>query len=229
MRAGFVDLGAGNRLEVLSPIVREGTSPDAPLVEEAAVEGNDHRLEVTLKASPNLVGMETAWYRFEPKAAGGTRIAPVSANANVRGIAMPLEAPATNYFSFTQQAAFYRMFYKPEEQTAVLVGAPARDQLPRDLASCGQSGGPECITLPKRVGINPYLELMVNGKPLAVPAHSPPTVRTVLQAAKLKAETVLPTLTITKPYAGKPTPVVFDRSKPDVLGLVLTGDEEIRW
>jgi hypothetical protein len=40
---------------------------------------------------------------------------------------------------------------------------------------------------------------------------------------------VLPTLAITKPYAGKPAPLEFDRTKQDILALVLSGDEDIRW
>jgi hypothetical protein len=226
VRAGFVDLGPGNRMEVLSPIVREGTDENAPLIEEQSVAGTDQRIEVVLKTSPNLVGQEAAFYGFEPKAGGGSRIVPISATARVRGIEMPLERAGKNYFTFTGQTGYYRMFFKPEEQTAVMVGAAARDQLPRDLAGCDKV---ECITLPKRVGINPYLEVSVNGKLLAIPAHMPPTVRAVLQAAKVRAQDVLPTLAITKPYAGKPAPVEFDRTKLDVLGLVLSGDEAIRW
>jgi hypothetical protein len=229
IRAGFIDLGPGNRVEVISPILRDGAPQDAPLVEETAVGGTDRRIEVTLKASPNLVGHETAWYSFEPKDGGGTQVAPISANASVRGIAMPLEAPARNYFTFTKAIGFYRLFYKPEEETAVMVGALSRGQLPRDLGACGKSGGPECITLPKRVGINPYLEVSVNGKAMAVPAHMPPTIRSVIQAAQTRADAVLPTLAILKPYAGKPMPVEFDRTKQDILGLVLSGDEQIRW
>jgi hypothetical protein len=109
------------------------------------------------------------------------------------------------------------------------VGAASRDQLPRDLSACGKEGAVQCINLPKRVGINPYLEISVNGKPMAIPAHTPPAVRAVIQAAKLRPDAVLPTLAVTKPYAGKPVPVEFDRTKPDILGLVLSGNEEIRW
>ena len=57
----------------------------------------------------------------------------------------------------------------------------------------------------------------------------PPTVRTVIQTAKARPDAVLPTLAITKQYAGKQAPVEFDRTKPDILGMVLTGNEEIRW
>jgi hypothetical protein len=229
IRAGFIDLGPGNRLEVISPIVREGTPEDAPLVEEAGVSGTDGRIEVVLKASPNLVGHETSWYGFERKSDGGARIAPISANASVRGIAMPLDKPAKDYFAFAAPVGYYRLFYKPEEQKAVIVGAASRDQLPRDLASCGNPGAAQCITMPNRVGINPYLEISVNGAVLAVPAHMPPTLRTVIQSAKARSDVVLPTLSIQKPYAGKLVPVEFDRTKPDVLALVLSGDEQIRW
>jgi hypothetical protein len=226
VRAGFIDVGPGNRLEVLSPIVREGTDENAPLLEEQAVTGTDQRIEVVLKASPSFVGQEIAWFGFEPKPGGGTRIAPISASALVRGIKMPLEGPGKNYFKVGDSAAYYRLFFKPEEHTAVMVGAAMRDRLPRDSSQCGQA---ECIMMPKNVGINPYLEISVNGKMLAVPAHVPPTVGTVLQAAKVRAQDVLPTLAITKPYAGKPAPVEFDRDKQDVLRLVLSGDEQIRW
>jgi hypothetical protein len=30
-------------------------------------------------------------------------------------------------------------------------------------------------------------------------------------------------------WAGKPAVLEFDRSQPDVLSLVLTGNEQIRW
>ncbi len=226
IRAGFVDLGPGNRIEVLSPIVRDGADENAPLVEEVTTGGTDQRIEVTLKASPQLVGQEAAWYGFEPQSGGGSKIAPISASARVRGIEMALEGPGKNYFTFAATNGYYRLFFKPEEHTAVIVGAPARDRLPQDPAQCGQA---ECITLPKNVGVNPYLEVSVNGKKLAIPAHMPPTLRAVLQAAKARAQDVLPTLAITKPYAGKPAPLEFDRTKQDILALVLSGDEEIRW
>jgi hypothetical protein len=228
VRAGYVDLGPKNRLEVISPIVRRGASEDAPLIEEAGVEGAGNSLTVTLRASKELIGHETAWYALEPKQGGGTRIVVISAETSIQHVVEPKDAPAKNYFTFGPETGFYRLFYKAD-QTEVLVGAVSREKLPLDLDTCDKPGGPTCITIPRRVGINPYLTLTVNGKPLAVPTHLPATVQGAIQAAKQRPGTVLPTLVITKPYAGKQTAVVFDRAKKDILSMVLTGNEEIRW
>jgi hypothetical protein len=228
VRAGYVDLGPENRMEVISPILREGAAEDAPLIEESGVAGTDRAIEVTLKASPDLIGHETAWYSFQPKAGGGTRIAALSAESRVRGVVVAQTAPAKNYFAFGPEIGFYRLFYKAD-QTEVLVGATSREKLPLDLDGCGKPGGPTCVNLPKRVGVNPYLTAMVNDKVLPLPIHLPASLRTVIQTAKAKPEAVLPTLTIRKPFAGKMAPVEFDRTRQDVLNLVLTGNEEIRW
>jgi hypothetical protein len=229
VHAGYIDLTPGFRLEVISPIVRPGTPDGAPLVEEAGVDGNDRSLNVTLKASPNLVGHETAWYRLAPKPDGGSRIAAVSAVATIGGIATPLDEPGANYFTFGVGTGYYRLFFKPEQQRAVILGVPSRAALPADTDGCGKAGGPECITMPRHVGVNPYIEVSVNGRPFAVPAHMPPTVEAAIRAAKARAQDVLPTLAISKPFRGKLAPVQFDRTARDVLGLVLNGDEEIRW
>ena len=228
VRAGYVDLGPQNRLEVISPMLLPGAPEDAPLMEEIGATGTDTSLTVTLRTTPNLIGHETAWYGFPLKAGGGSLMTAISAETSIQRQVEPRDAPSKDYFPFSPDTGFYRLFYKAD-QTAVLTGAPTRAGLPQDLDACGKPGGPVCFTVPKRVGVNPYLVVRVNGKPLAVPAHMPPTVRSVIQVAKLRPEAVLPTLAITKPYSGKETPVDFDRSRPDILGLVLTGHEEIHW
>jgi hypothetical protein len=40
---------------------------------------------------------------------------------------------------------------------------------------------------------------------------------------------ILTTLAVTRLWAGTAVALEFDRSRPDILGLVLTGKEEIRW
>lgn len=214
IRAGFVDLGPNNRLQVISLTVRPGTSENAPGGDIASVTGTDRSLQVTMTGTPDVIGHETFWYAFQPRPGGGARLVE------------PRPAPLKSYFAFGPEIGFYRMFYK-SDQTMVLVGARSRDRLPRDLDACGKPDGPVCITPPRRVGVNPYLTVMVNGAAITAPLAA--TVRNVIQAAKARPENVLPTLNITKPYAGKQVAVEFDRARQDVLSLVLTGNEEIRW
>jgi hypothetical protein len=51
----------------------------------------------------------------------------------------------------------------------------------------------------------------------------------LIRSLRLSPHEVLPTLTITRLWAGKPVALEFDRSQPDVLSLVFTGNEQIRW
>jgi hypothetical protein len=225
VRAGYIDLGPGNRLEVISPILRPGADEKAPLIEEVAVAGSERTLDVTLRASPDLLGHETDWYGFGPKAGGGTRIVAISAETSIQRKVEPRDAPAKNYFAFGAEAGFYRLFYKAD-QTAVLAGTPTRAQLPQDVDRCSRDA---CVTIPKKVGVNPYVVVRVNGNEVDVPAHMPPTVRAAIAAAKARPEMVLATLRVTKAFGGRQVPIEFDRTKNDILGLVLTGDEDIGW
>ena len=226
VRAGYTDLGSESGLEVISPIVKPGTDPNAPVLEAGNTTGSGNSITVELKTSPNLLGHETALYRFEPKQGGGTRMVVISAQSSIQGRVESLPAPARNYFTFTPDAAFYRLFYE-SDMRAVVVGAPSRDRLPKDLSGCSATSGLQCIALPPLVGVNTRQFVSVNGRPMVVGPGA--TVRSVIQAARRRPEDVLPTLAVTKSYAGKPAPLVFDRSKQDILGLALTGNEELRW
>lgn len=145
---------------------------------------------------------------------------------NLQGKVEARDAPATNYFRFAPEIAFYRLFYKSDE-SEVLALAATRAGLPADSDSCDRPGGPVCFNVPHGVGVNPYMRIDVNGSPMSVGIGA--TVRNVLQAAKQRPESVLATLTIVKPFAGQPAAVEFDRAKQDILNLVLTGNEQIRW
>jgi hypothetical protein len=57
----FVEIGAGNRLQVISPILREGANPAAQEFEIGKVAAEGSGLTVDLKSSPaELIGVETA-------------------------------------------------------------------------------------------------------------------------------------------------------------------------
>ena len=88
-------------------------------------------------------------------------------------------------------------------------------------------GGPVCLAIPKGVAVNPYLMVDVNGSNVAVGIGS--NLRSLLRSMKMSEDKAPPTLEITRLWGGKRIALEFDRSLPDVLNLVLTGNEQIRW
>jgi hypothetical protein len=229
-QTGYVDLGPETRLQVVSPILREGAPPDAPILDASNLTGERNRLTLTLTSTPNLVGYETAWYSIQPKAGQiGFAIAPLSAEKHIQGKVEPAAAPATNYLKFGPQAAYYRRFYKADqgEVVEVVLAAATRAELDRQTqvfnsgpALCAQVPTQACVVIPKRMALNPFLAVTVNGSETTVPVGS--TVR-----AAIHLDRVPPELKVYKLYAGRPVPVEFDRSSPDILGLVLSGGEQI--
>ena len=224
----YVEIGAGNRLQVISPILRAGASPKALEYEAGKVSGEGNSLAVELKSSPpDLIGFETAWYDLRPKTAGrGFTIVAASAETSIKGKVENQPAPARNYFQPLAEMGFYRLFYKAD-QSEVLAAAGTRAALPTDPETCDRPGGPLCLAIPRGVGVNPYLVVSVNGSPVAMAIGA--DLRGLIRTLRQSADKVLPTLEITRLWAGKPVALEFDRSQPDVLSLVLTGNERIRW
>lgn len=223
----FVEIGAGIRLQAVSPILRTGVSSDVPQFDIDKISGGGNTLTVDLKSSPDLIGFETAWYDLHPKTAGaGFTIVASSAETNIKGKVESQPAPARNYFQFAPEIAFYRLFYKAD-QTEVLAAAPTRTALPADPEICDRPGGAVCLAIPRGIGVNPYMLVSVNGSPVAVAINS--DVRSLIRTMRQSADKVIPTLAITRLWEGKPVALQFDRSKPDILSLVLTGNEQIRW
>jgi hypothetical protein len=231
-QTGYVDLGPETRLQVVSPILREGAPPDASIVDTSNLTGEGNRLTLDLKSSPNLVGYETAWYALQQKAGQiGFAITPLSAEKHIQGKVEPAIAPTTNYLKFGPQAAYYRLFYKADQGEAVevVLAAPTRAELDRqtqvfnsDPALCAQVPSQACVVIPKRVALNPFLAITINGSETTVPVGS-----TV--GAAIHLDRVPPNLKVYKLYAGKPVPVEFDPTSPEILGLVLNGGERISW
>jgi hypothetical protein len=233
-QTGQVDLGARMRLQVASPILRDG---DDRIQEQAETSGNDNSLTVTVKTT-NVIGYETAWYAIEPKASGiGLAITPVSAERHIQGATERRAQPSTNSFPFSEDAAFYRLFYKADqtEFTALVIGARTRAELERrtqlletGTASCEKLNDELCVEIPKRVAINPFLAVTVKSSEVMV--HWGATVRDAIEAAgESKANIVPPQLAVYKLYGGRPARVEFDRDDPAILDLLLAGGEMISW
>jgi hypothetical protein len=229
VQSGYVELGAENRLEVRSPIA-------AGTLQTAAVTGSGAQLTVDLQPAPALTGFEIAWYAIRPNAGRlGFHFEPLSADRTTRSGVEHLAAPAQNYFQFPAQAAFYRLFYKTDDNgvTAIVISGTTREDLDRrtrsvsvNPAACENAGG-LCLVLPKRVGVNPFLVVAANEKELTVPLGA--TVRSAIQAAGQRPEAVMATLNVSRPYAGQLHPLEFDRTAPEILNVKLSGGERLLW
>jgi hypothetical protein len=236
VRSGYVELGPENRLEVRSPLLQAGVSPDAPLAGSSTVTGSGGQLTVDLKPTAALAGFEIAWYAVRPNSGRiGFHFEPLSADRTTRAGVEHVPAPAVDYLKFPPAAAFYRLFYKTNDNgvTAIVISGATREDLDRntkavgsDSSACENSGG-LCLVLPKRVGVNPFLVVIVNEKELTVPLGG--TLRNAILAGGGRPDAVTGTLTVSRMYGGQPREIEFDRGSQEILNLKLAGGERVAW
>jgi hypothetical protein len=134
--SGYTDLRPGSRLRVVSPVFRSGTPPDAAVLqEESKVEASPGGLTVTAKASPDLIGYETAWYAVEPRPRGaGSRIAPQFAELHHEGEVERENAPRVNHLAFDPTMAYFRLLFmsrrtESNDHDIVVVAASTQTKL----------------------------------------------------------------------------------------------------
>jgi hypothetical protein len=227
-QSGQVDLAPGTRLQVVSPIMAEGKSFTPPVPVETTGAGNT--LVVTLSV-PDMLGYETALFEIRAdKGRPGFSIVPLSAERHTNGETERAAQPAVNYFRFSEDAAFYRLFYKAGQTdfTALVAAAGTRGGLPASLLSCDELPAGMCVAIPKHAAVNPLIEITVNGSKAAVNWGA--TVGTAIRSAgERQPDSVLPHLSLSKLHNGTLATVNFDRSSHAVLDLVLTGGESISW
>src|ERR1017187_496826 len=237
---GYIDLGPQNELQVVSPVLKEGSASDAAVLETTSVTGSGNHLDVGVKSSPNLIGYETAWYAFRLKPDGsGSTITPLGAERTIGGRKEPAAGPATNWFRFPAQAGYYRMFYKTDPAdngiTEIVVGAATPADLDRltqamsaDNATCEKPASTMCVVGPRQVAVNPFLHATVNGADMRLNLGS--SVRlAILAGGGSPRPADVPNLVVLKPYAGKLTPVEFSHASAAIFDVVLLGGESISW
>jgi hypothetical protein len=237
----YRDLGPEYRLFSAGPILREGAKPNAPAIVSTEAAGNGSGLNVTVKASPDLIGVETAWYAIQPNAGrDGMRIVFLSAEDRIGDQVSHPDKPRLDYLRFSDRAAYYRFFLhtavSQSDHLAIVLAAATQEELrdqtnlllsdPDVCAKAAASG--MCVAAPFGSALSPALVAMVNGQEVAIRDRW--TVRGALQASGVsRPEGVLPTLQVKRFYASKLVPVTFDHTQTDILDLPLSGREEIHW
>lgn len=231
-----LDITPQMRLQVLSPILKEGATLNDPIL-TSVESGNGNSITAGVKSTDNLLGYETAIYAVQPKADGiGVSIAALYANRHIGDKTERRPEGAVNYFRFHGDASFYRVFYEAQqtEYAALVIAAPTRAELERrtkiletGAASCEKLKNESCIAVPKQVAINGLVPITVNGSEAWVNWGT--NVGGVIRAGNRNPRLVLQTLTIHKIYQGKLVSVDFDHADAAILNLVLTGGEAISW
>ncbi len=233
--SGYVELGPEHQLEVRSPILSDDTTAAAaPEIVNVIAAGSAISVDIKM---PGLIGYEIAWYAIRRNSVGlGCHFEPMSARRNIQGAVEVASSAANDYFQFPPQAAYFRLFYKTDENgvTAMVVSGATKEELERrtqavgrDVALCRRQSG-MCVALPRQVGVNPFIRVKVNGADGSAPMGA--TVSSAIRAAGVSdPPTVLPQLKVARLFGGKPTPVEFDPNSTEILALQLFGGEEIDW
>lgn len=230
VQSGYVELGAENRLEVRSPVMAPSTPPDAETLETVAVSGKGNSLTADIKTTPALVGFEIGWYALRPNTGRpGFHFEALSADRTSHGVVEHLDIPSVNFLQFPPQAAFYRLFYKTDDNgvTAILISGTTRADLDQRTKTNCENAGPMCVALPRRVGVNPFLVVTCNDKDITVGVGG--TVFAAIQVAGRKPAEVVGTLRVLRPYQGELRPIEFDRARTEILNVKLGGGERITW
>ena len=241
-----VQLIPGVRLQIMTPITRDGAAPDAPLVEvegppvDSVCDANTGScaLSLNMKFTNNVLGYEMALYSIQSKSnSPGVSVTPASAERHIGSDVQKASQPIRNYFEPMKAARFYEVFYKAgqTEFTALLVGGSSKADLERrtivledGVASCEALNNEMCVTVPKRVAINPMVVVTVNGTETTLNWGA--TVGAAIRAGKeQQPNAILPRLSILRPYADRTAQVEFDPSSPAILNMILMGGESISW
>ncbi len=238
---GRVDLRAVNSLNVLSPVLKPGTT--GPLVSDVTSVtpgAGGAGIEVAVKANPGVIGYEIDWYDVQPKEGGaGYRVVPRSAELHVGGDVQHPAVPSTPRFQFGADASWYELNMMTRVSSNdfdfVLFSAKTSAELQESVASFQRdataflkTADPSTYTvLPHGTGINAFMRVKINGVAFDMARGS--TVSQAITMAKGDPRAVLARLKVGKLHAGRLFPVVWEAGVDRILSLPLEGGEEIAW
>jgi hypothetical protein len=187
-------------------------------------------------------GYETAYYDLKPRGGGGLRVALKRVEQNVGGNLRGVRKPENEILKLPESAPYIRLFFRSwsvrGDRRIALLATPRLellDPLTRKFEEnaegfCAAANPREavCISVPKEMVIGPELRVTANGREAFVPVGG--SVMDVLRFVGVKpSPEVNARIHVTRPYAGAPAEVEFDRKAGDILRLVLVGGEVVSW
>jgi hypothetical protein len=169
----YVDVEAGWRLRVIAPVTKSGAYEAVETVKSPQSQGN----VISLKASGDLIGYETALWTVSVRRGGGVSIRLFSAELTKDGQAAPITAPTRAAIHVPNYARFIRIFYLTRKSDAdhnmALAGVSRADQLetftrtlreaPNDACSNRPREHIYCEWIPVGMAVRPEIPKIVDG------------------------------------------------------------------
>jgi uncharacterized protein YceK len=169
----YVDVEAGWRLRIIAPITRDGSSISVVANEPAQSDAASRT--VTMKASDNLVGYETAFYDVAPRAGGGVQLRLASAEMTRNGVPELIATPAKALLHVAPRTNFIRIFYlirkSESDHEMAVAGVDRADRLEpftlqlkaNPAGACRTRGHIYCEWIPYGMAVRPELKKTING------------------------------------------------------------------
>ena len=220
---GYLDLEPQFRLKTVAPFRTPGVK--------------------TVGRVEDMHGWETAWFELERRSDGGLRVRLRRAEVTIGGkVSRRAQASTATALSVPAEARYLRMFFRSwsvsQDRRLALLATPEPGQLdvatqrfeanPEGFCRAPEPAGTFCVTIPTDTALSAELKAQANGRIQTVPVRG--SLWDLLKESGVQnPRSVLGSLKVKRPYEGTLAPVEFDRSRPDILGLILIGGEEVSW
>ena len=153
----------------MTPIQKSGSFVVKSVVNEAtekAEAAGVRKLEVAVKASPDLLGYEMSYYTVNDRGRGGVAVAFQSATATIDGVSTPKSGPALRLFqlpSWARRVRILHLLRKSEaDHNAAILAAKDAGELDRltalveaDPAACRGYRSSICQWIPAGIAVRP--------------------------------------------------------------------------
>jgi hypothetical protein len=237
-QSGFVTLRPHMRIRVVSPVLRPGADPEkAPVSDAEDAQGST----VTLKASDDLLGYQTAAYSL---ADGGHESVTIKdVDITVRSAAKgadDAQLPRVNYLEKVPPRAYMRLYYQvrrsaKNHSSALLIAdsvaslneASSAFEENQDAFCAAPSPGSRCALFPKHTAVSADIEVFVKKEAIYVPLAAP--VSEVLRMAGVADPPgVTSKLHVVRIWDVHPTPVQT-KNADALLALPVIGGDRITY
>ncbi len=235
---GSLPLDRYMRLRIVAPVLKKGATTPLETTSES-LSGNHFQL--TVRASKDLLGYETSIYDLRPAPGGG--VIPVQVSSHLQPVAGTAEMAhsPTNYIPAESHARYFELVFQLRRGTAdhdmVLLAASSRLELKEALerftkdpdSVCRiRSAEAKCLLFPRFTAVNPEMKVFVMDREIDLALGK--TLQEALgQYGISSPDKLIRKLRITRQENGGTYAVRFEKTKPQILDLPLTGGDRIWW